>query len=658
MGIKEEIDALRKEIAYHQYRYYTLDDPEISDYEYDVLLRRLIELESEHPEFDRPDSPSKKIGGQIRGEFEKAEHALPLYSIKDAMNESEFWSWVDEIERKLPGRAVSFYCEPKYDGRALELIYEDGQLAKAITRGDGRIGEDVTANAYTIKDIPFRLNGISTGIVEVRGEIYMPKSGLEEVNARHRIEGKKEYKNPRNAVGVFRNIDPSETAQYPLKFVAYGCGRMEGIAPLNRKTHAAQMSRLKRMGLPTSSLAEVRTNPDEVWDYYVDLLSKRNSLDYDIDGVVVKINQLEDQEELGYSSKYPYWALALKFPPEECVTTVEAITVQIGRTGALTPVAKLKPVECGGVTISSVTLHTQSQIDRLNLNIGDEVIIYRSGDVIPKIKTVVRKATPGSYQIPLDSPEYGRAEFKGEILYCAEPEKCIEQMTKRSINHYASKTVHNIPGLGPKVIEKLVQKASVRGPADLYDLGVEDIAAAIGSEVLAEKLVNALEKSKTQTLAKFLQGLGIHLVGEGTSKILAKRMSLDQIMSASIADLLELKEEKIGPETAESIYNYFRDGGSEKVMDLIAAGIQIKKEEEKIGPLKGRVFLFTGTLDSMSRGAAESLVKNLGADTTSSVGGRVTDVVAGEKPGSKLEKAKKKGINILDEAAFLKLISV
>ncbi len=655
MGVKTEIGNLRKELAYHQYRYYTLDDPEISDYDYDMMLRKLIELESAHPEFDSPDSPSKKVGGEIRSEFDKLEHALPLYSIKDAMNEAEFWKWADEVERKLPGRTINFYCEPKYDGRALELIYENGQLTKAITRGDGHIGEDVTANAYTIEDIPFRLDGVSSGIIEVRGEVYMPKSGLAEVNERLREEGKREYKNPRNAVGVFRNINPAETAQFPLKFVAYGWGRIENDPPLQRQTQAAQMNRLKEMGLPTSTLAEICSSPDDVWDYYIKLLAQRNSLDYDIDGVVVKINPLVDQEELGYATKYPYWSLALKFPPEECVTTVKDIIVQIGRTGALTPVAKLEPVECSGVTVSSVTLHTQSQIDRLGLNIGDEVIIYRSGDVIPKVKEVVKKVTPGSYQIPLEDPQYGQARFKGEILYC-DPEECLLEITKNALKHYASKIVHNIAGLGPKVIEKLIHEAGVRGPADLYDLSVEDISTAIGSEVVAKKLVKVIEKSKDQPLAKFLQGLGIHLVGQGTSAVLSNRMTLSQIMEASVDDLLALKEVKVGSGTAESIHAFFQEGGADKVTDLIAAGVNVQATEKKTGPLQGRIFLFTGSLGGLSRGAAEDLVKAQGADIASSVSGKVTDVVAGDKPGSKLEKAKKKGINILDEKDLLALI--
>jgi len=656
--IKDRIESLRRTISYHQYKYYTLDEPEVSDAEYDTLLRELIELEKKYPKFDSPDSPSKKVGGLIRSEFVKTEHAIQMFSLKDLMNQDEFFAWIADVKKRLGYNASAYYCEPKYDGRALELIYADGKLVKAITRGDGFIGEDVTMNAMTVKNIPIQLEGNNIPkLVDVRGEIYITKSGLEEMNTSLISAGKKTYKNPRNAVGVFRNIDPSETAKAPLLFVAYGWGRWEPKVPY--KNYNQCIAFLEELGVPVSDRGVLADTEEDIWKYYTELLEERKSLDFDIDGVVIKVDNINEQEELGHGTKYPHWASALKFPPEECVSVVEDVIVQIGRTGQLTPVAKIKPVACGGVTISSVTLFTQSQINKLDLNIGDKVLVVRSGDVIPYIKQVVEKKKKGAYQIPLKTSQYGEAVFKGEVLYCKDTAKCSFDVTKASIRYYCSKAVHNIEGMGPKVIENLIKNEKVTSPADLYDLSVKDLEDACGSTLVAEKLIKSIEKSKKQTLSKFIQGLQIHLVGTSTSRVLAKRMTLEELMDASIEDLLALKEAKVGPETAESIFNFFQQAhGTNLVMDLISAGIQVEKEEVKEGILKDRVFLFTGSLTSMGRKAAEDIVRSMGGDISSSISSRVTDVVFGEKAGSKLEKAKKKKIRTMSEEEFYSLISL
>lgn len=658
MDIQKHIEELREEIAKHQFNYYTLDEPEISDTEYDTLIRELRALEQQYPEYDRPDSPSKMVGGLVRSEFPKTRHSIKMYSLKDVMNHKEYTAWTTEIQNKL-GFNVRLYCEPKYDGRALEVIYANGKLIKAITRGDGEIGEEVTLNAKTIRNLPHTLKGANIPeYLEVRGEVYMPLSGLQAINANLESENKKPYKNARNAVGIFRNINPAETAKAPLRFVTYGFGLWDPI-PASR-SQSELIAILEHWGLPTSDLGAVADNFVDVWEYYESILAKRSFLDYEIDGVVVKIDSVDIQEDLGFTTRVPYWACAIKFPPEEVVTTVETIDIQIGRTGQLTPVAKVKPAHCAGVTISSITLFTQNQIDRLNLNVGDEVVIYRSGDVIPYIDRVIKKNSKGTYKIPLKSKEYGQAVFKGDILYCADMNKCKKNVIVEYLKYYCSKALHNIEGMGPKVIANLVTSDRVSSPADLYTLNEEDLISASGSKVIGAKLLKAINKSKKQNLSKFIQGLGIRHVGESTSEVLANRLKLESLMDASIEDLLALQEPKIGPETAKSIYEFFHtEDGTNRVMDLIGAGVQITKKEKIEGILTDRVFLFTGSLKKMNRRAAAEIVKTLGGEVSTSLTKRVTDLVYGDKAGSKLDKAKKnKSIKIMDESQFMDLVSL
>ena len=664
--IQKRVEELRQQINYHNYRYYVLDDPEIPDSEYDRLMRELQELEAKYPELITPDSPTQRVGAEPLKEFGEVRHKVPMLSLANAFSDEELREF-DARVRKLLGteKPIDYAAEPKLDGLAVSLRYEAGVLVQGATRGDGYRGEDVTANVRTIDSIPLRLLGNRwPKVLEVRGEVFMSKKGFEELNRRARKKGEKTFANPRNAAaGSLRQLDPRVTASRPLVFFAYGWGELsvKQLAP----THSESMYRLRDFGLPISPELKVLEGVEACLEYHKAMLEKREQLDYDIDGVVFKVDRLDWQERLGYVSRAPRWAIAHKFPAEEALTVVRDVEWQVGRTGAVTPVARLEPVEVGGVTVKNATLHNMDEIEKKDIRIGDTVYVRRAGDVIPEIVRVLLDRRPPDakkIRLPKKCPVCGSEVIKPEgeaIARCTGGLFCPAQR-KESIKHFASRRAMDIEGLGDKLVEQLVDKGLVQDPADLYSLTKEQL---VGLERMGEKsaqnLLDALERSKETTLARFLYAIGIREVGEATAQTLARHFgSLQAIEKASEEELQQVPD--IGPVVAAYIASFFRQPHNQEVIrKLIEAGVHWPEEEtapkpEEL-PLHGKTFVLTGAL-SRPREEVKERLQELGARVSGSVSKKTDYVVVGENPGSKYDRAKALGVTVLDEAGLEKLL--
>lgn len=655
-------DELRAQIAAHDHRYYVLDAPTIADAEYDRLFRELQDLEAAHPDLITPDSPTQRVGGAPSAAFAPVRHAVPMRSLANAMTEAEARDF-DRRVRELAGlEAVEYLADPKLDGLAISLRYEHGVLTRAATRGDGATGEDVTANVRTVRAIPLRLHGHDVpAVVEVRGEVYMSQAGFARLNEEQTRRGEKTFVNPRNAAaGALRQLDPSITARRPLRFMAYGFGEWEGPLP---ERHSAVLELFAAWGLPVSPERRVLTGADALIAYHADLQRRRAALGYAIDGVVYKVDLLAVQRELGYVSRAPRFALAHKFPPEEAVTEVEWLGVNIGRTGAATPVARLKPVFVGGATITNVTLHNEDEVRRKDVRVGDQVIIRRAGDVIPELVGVLPENRPPGAQpfaMPAHCPVCAApiVRLEGEsVARCTGGLHCPAQR-RASIEHFASRRAMDIEGLGEKLIEQLVERDLVRDVADIYHL---DAATLAGLERMAEKsaanLAAAIEASKHTTLARFVYALGIRQVGEATAGALARHFgTLDALLTAD-ADALQAVPD-VGPVVAESIATFFADGANRAVIARLRdAGVTFPESAPRVGPqpLAGKTIVITGSFER-PRDAIKADLEALGARVTDSVSRKTDYVAVGENPGSKADKAAALGVAILDAAGLAGLL--
>jgi DNA ligase (NAD+) len=662
---------LRAQIAEHNVRYYDEDAPTISDAEYDKLFRELVAIENEYPSLRTPDSPTQRVGGARAAEFAPVRHRVPMLSIRTETDTTvagaaEFDARMRRELKLAADAPIEYVAELKFDGIAMSLRYEGGALKVAATRGDGETGEDVTANIRTIPAIPQRLKGKAPPLLEVRGEIYMTRADFTKLNLRQQETGGKLYVNPRNtAAGAVRQLDPAMTAQRPLQFFAYGVGETQGfdLPP----TQSALLDALARFGLPVNEDRRVAKGATGLAAFYEDVQKRRADLPFEIDGVVYKINSLALQRELGFRTREPRWAVAHKFPPEEMPTTLLAINVQVGRTGAITPVAKLEPVFVGGTTVTNVTLHNEDEIRRRDLRIGDTVLVRRAGDVIPQVVRALPERRPPDareFEMPTQCPECGSAivRLPGEaVARCSGGLVCPAQR-KQALLHFASRRALDIEGLGDKLVDQLVDGGIVHSPADLYKLGLAKLAAL---ERMADKsagnVLASIEKSKSTTLARFIYALGIRHVGEATARDLADHFgNLDAIMNASEEALVEANE--VGPVLAASIARFFAEPHNrETVEQLRAAGVHWTEGPPRAGkpagPLQGFTFVLTGTLPTLSRDEAKALIEDAGGTVAGSVSKKTDYVVAGAEAGSKLAKAEELGIPVLDEAGLQKLIA-
>jgi len=663
--IKQRINELREQIDHHNYLYYVLDSPEIPDAEYDRLLRELQELENENPELITPDSPTQRVGAKPLSEFGEVKHEIPMLSLSNAFDDEEVLGFDRRARDRLKVDEIEYAVEPKLDGLAISLLYEDGRLTRGATRGDGTTGEDVTQNVRTIEAIPLKLRGKGyPKRLEVRGEVIMTKDGFAKLNEAQRKSDAKLFANPRNAAaGSLRQLDSKVTASRPLSFYCYGVGLVDGAELPDR--HTETLKQLREWGVRINPETRVVEGIQGCLEYYATMQDKRESLDYEIDGLVYKVNRVDQQEALGFVSRAPRWAIAHKFPAQEEMTTLIGIDVQVGRTGALTPVARLEPVHVGGVTVSNATLHNQDEIERLDARVGDTVIIRRAGDVIPQVVSVViskRKGNPKKYHLPKKCPVCGSDTVRHEgeaVTYCTGGLFCAAQR-KQAIKHFASRRAMDIDGLGDKLVDQLVDEEYIYDAADLYSLSE---AQLVQLERMAEKsaqnLIQALDNSRATTLPRFIYALGIHDVGEATARALSMHFgSLDAVMQADEQTLMAVPD--IGPVVADSIRRFFKQKHNREVIKkLLKAGIEwpdIEVTSAEELPLQGKTFVLTGTLSSMSRDEAKAALMALGAKVTGSVSKKTDYVVVGEDPGSKADKAEQLGIEMLDEKAFQQLI--
>jgi len=659
-SVKKDILKLREEINEHNYRYHVLDDPTISDAEYDKLFQRLKKLESEHPELVTPDSPTQRVGAAPLKEFAEVTHAVPMLSLDNAFDDDDIVAFDQRIRDRLHAHATTEYCcEPKLDGLAISVRYQNGLLVQASTRGDGTTGEDVTENIKTIKMLPLQLRGSDyPRVLDVRGEVFMSKKGFEALNARAEKRGEKVFANPRNAAaGSVRQLDSQITANRPLEIFFYGVGVVEGGKLPG--THSAILKCLAQWGLRVSSLIEVVKGADECLKYYHRMAKRRDDLPFEIDGVVYKVNSHAEQEKLGFVSRAPRWAIAHKFPAEEVHTVIESVEFQVGRTGALTPVARLKPVHVHGVIVSNATLHNMDEIKRKDIHIGDHVIVRRAGDVIPEVVGVVpgkRSAHVNKIVMPKHCPVCHSMVEQVEdeaVARCTGGLVCAAQR-KEIIKHFASRRAMDIEGLGDKLVEQLVDANLIANAADIYELTKKQLSdlERMGDKS-AQNLLDQIEKSKNTTFARFLYALGIREVGEATAKQLAIYFkNLPALKAAKEEDLQGVPD--IGPIVAAHIAHFFHEPHNRIIIDkLLKAGVHWDDvKESKHVPLLGKTFVITGTLSDMSRDEAKERLERLGAKVSGSVSSKTSYVVVGEDAGSKLDKARQLGIEILDDKQF------
>ena len=661
--VKRHIAELRESINLHNYHYYVLDDPAIPDAGYDRLMRELVRLETAHPELITPESPTQRVGAQPLPEFSDVTHQIPMLSLANAFTAEEVTAFDQRVRDRLDEEDIVYSAETKLDGLAVSVMYDNGKLLQAATRGDGTTGEDVTQNVRTIPIIPLTLIGNDLPErLEVRGEVYMTREGFRKLNENQERRNEKQFANPRNAAaGSLRQLDPRITARRQLTFFAHGVGQYEGtVMP---ESHIDMLQQLKRWGLPVSPQTKQIHGVQGCLDYYHDIHEIRDNLPYEIDGVVFKVNDFAQQKVLGFVSRAPRWAIAYKFPPEEEITKVIDIEVQVGRTGALTPVARLEPVTVGGVTVTNATLHNEDEIRRKEIWIGDTVIVRRAGDVIPEVVCVItEQRTPACRKFHM--PEYCPAcgsdveRMEGEAvarcsggLYC--PAQCIQ-----AILHFSSRRAMNIGGLGEKLVQQLVEKGYIRNVADLYSMTEKELAGLerMGKRSAAN-LVKAMEKSKQTTLERFLYALGIREVGEATARALARHFgSLEAIQQAEQEQLEAVPD--IGHVVASHITTFFNQAHNNKIIQhLLDAGIfwpMVQANQTRL--LEGKTFVLTGTLQTMSREEVKQKLLTLGARVSGSVSKKTSFVIAGVDPGSKYDKAQALGVPILDEKDMLEMM--
>lgn len=660
----QRIEELREQVNFHNYRYYVLDNPEISDAEYDRLFDELVALENKHPELITSDSPTQRVGAAPLEEFKTFRHSLPMLSLNKATSEAEFLDFHRRV-RELSGadeKRIRYTVEPKFDGLAVDLVFTSGTFSLGSTRGDGVVGEDVTMNLRTIKSIPLRLMGRpNPALIEVRGEVIMNKDDFHGLNKKREEMGEPLFANPRNAAaGSVRQLDPRVTSTRPLNLFVYGMGRIEGVEVAN---HWDSIHYLKNLGFKISQYVELCESVDQVVDYYQRTLRMRNDLPYEIDGIVIKVNEFDLQHRMGELSRSPRWAVAWKFPAQQEHTRINDIIVSVGRTGALTPVAVLEPVRVGGVEVSRASLHNEDEVKKKDVRIGDTVVIQRAGDVIPEVVKVVESKRTGrerKFTMPDRCPVCGsKAERpEGEAVHRCTGIACPAQI-KENLAHFVSKGAMDMDGLGFKFLEQMVDKEIIQDQADLYFLTSEDLMRMerMGDK-LAENLLNAIERSKHPTLTNLIYALGIRNVGYHLAGVLAKRFaSIDNLAKQDIDELIQVHE--IGPVVAESIYNFFHNPKNLQVLDKLKRGgvvFPVEEITEKETPLKGMTFVLTGGMDSLTRDEARTVIEDLGGRVASSVSKKTDYVVVGRDPGSKYDNALKMGIKSLNEDEFKKII--
>ncbi|TYO96083.1 DNA ligase (NAD+) [Geothermobacter ehrlichii] len=655
---------LADELHRHSHLYHVLDRPEISDAEYDRMFRELLALEKEWPELATPDSPSRRVGAPPLASFRQVRHAEPMLSLENALDEEEFIEFDARVRRALGSdEPVTYLCEMKLDGVAVELTYQDGVLAVGSTRGDGTVGEEITDNLRTIGSVPLRLNRPCPELVDVRGEVYIELEDFRRFNRRREEEGEAAFANPRNAAaGSLRQLDPRQTAKRPLRIFCYGVGRLVGEEIASQQQ---LLERFRQWGLRTNVAGtRLARGADEVIACYRELLEQREQLPFEIDGMVVKVNDRALQRQLGAKSRTPRWAIAMKFPPRQATTTVEEIRVQVGRTGALTPVAVLKPVEVSGVTVSRASLHNWDEIARLDIRVGDTVVVERAGDVIPDVVKVLTDRRTGSERLvdPPDScPACGSpvARLQDEVVPRCQGLACPARL-KEAIRHFASRQAMDIDGLGERTIDQLLNKGLVASVADLYRLTRDDLLPLERmGEKSADKLLRAIDISRKRPLDRFLFALGIRHVGSHLARLLARHFpTLEALAAAAEETLLAIHE--IGPRVTESLRAFFASPRNREILEqLRQLGVEPQPVEEvaaDAGPLAGKIYVFTGSLEKLKRREAQQMVERLGGKAAGSVSRRTDTVVAGQDAGSKLEKALQLGIEIISEAEFLQRI--
>ncbi|GAB2926845.1 NAD-dependent DNA ligase LigA [Hafnia psychrotolerans] len=668
--IENQINQLRTQLRHHEYQYHVLDAPEVPDAEYDRLMRELRELETANPELVTADSPTQRVGAAPISAFEQIKHQVPMLSLDNVFDDESYLAFYKRVQDRLKTtEPLTFCCELKLDGLAVSLLYEHGELTQAATRGDGTTGENITANVRTIRAIPLRLNGENIPAkLEVRGEVFMPQPGFEAMNEEARRTGGKIFANPRNAAaGSLRQLDPRITAKRPLTFLCYGVGVLEG-GELPR-SHFERLQQLKAWGLPVSDRVRVHTGSGDVLAFYRQVEEERPTLGFDIDGVVVKIDSLDIQETLGFVARAPRWATAFKFPAQEQITRVKDVEFQVGRTGAITPVARLEPVLVAGVMVSNATLHNADEIDRLGLRIGDMVIIRRAGDVIPQVVGVVLAERPENARevifpthCPVCHSDVERVEGEA-VARCTGGLICGAQR-KEALKHFVSRRALDVDGMGDKIIDQLVEKEYVKNPADLFRLTAGKLTGLdrMGPKS-AQNVVLALEKAKETTLARFLYALGIREVGEATAANLAVHYgSIDALRAADVESLKSVPE--VGDIVAKHVVNFLSEEHNQQVIDELLSPeinihwpeVQVIVPEEIDSPFAGKIVVLTGSLTILSRDEAKDRLTALGAKVSGSVSKKTDLVIAGEAAGSKLVKAQELGIEVIDEAEMIRLL--
>lgn len=664
-----ELNTLKALLNEYNHQYYVLDNPTVPDVEYDRQMRRLQQMEEEFPDLVTPDSPSQKVGGEPLDAFSQIQHEMPMLSLDNAFNEEEMLAFEKRLKDRLKRDLnIDYSCEPKLDGLAVSILYENGQFVRAATRGDGQVGEDITENVRTIKNVPLSLRGEDyPEKLEVRGEVFMTIAGFDALNESQKAQDKKVFANPRNAAaGSLRQLDPRITATRPLRFYAYSVGVVAGEKTPLATLHSDRLQQLAGWGLPLSAEISVASGAEGCLAYFQSLSERRPALSYEIDGVVFKVNDVALQQELGFVAKAPRWAIAHKFPAEEEMTKLLDVEFQVGRTGAITPVARLEPVFVGGVTVSNATLHNKDEIERLQIKVGDTVIIRRAGDVIPQVvSAIVDKRPEGAKDIvfPEKCPECDSDVERladEAVIRCTGGLVCPAQL-KESLKHFASRKALDVEGLGDKLVEQFVDHGMVKTPSDFFNL---DIVAVAAMERMGDKsannLIAAIEKSKTTTLPRFLYSLGIREVGEATAANLANHFkTLDKVQAATLEDLIEVND--VGEVVAEHVLKFFEEERNQNIVrELLEHGLnwpEIEDIADDAQPLKDQTFVLTGTMSAMGRNEAKAVLQKLGAKVSGSVSAKTHFLVAGEKAGSKLTKAQDLGVEVMTEDDMLALFA-
>jgi len=668
-SLDRRIDALRTTIEKLNFDYFVLDNPTVSDAEFDTLMRELRDLEAAHPELISPESPTQRVGAAPQGRFSQIQHPLPMLSLSNVYSQDELEAWAARLGRVLPAAEFRFVSEPKIDGLAVALTYDNGTLLRGATRGDGVTGEDVTANLRTIRNLPLRLNASAKQdiplSIEVRGEVFMRRHDFQLLNTRIELNGGRAFMNPRNAAaGSLRQLDPSITAQRPLRFLAYGVGYAEGGSRF--ESHAEALNMLRGFGFETSPDIEVDSKVNEVWSRCQRWLERRDSIPFEIDGVVIKVDDLRQQEELGFVSREPRWATAYKFPAIQQTTRINDIVVNVGRTGALTPLALLDPVIIGGVLVSRATLHNEDEIRRKDIRIGDTVVVQRAGDVIPQVVQVIAERRTGverEFVMPESCPTCGAPTHRAEgeaARYCTNS-ACPAQL-KRHVHHFVGRGAMDIDGLGEKLADRFVDLGMIRDLGDIYSLDWEAIAQLEGlGELSGANLRAAVEVSKTRPLHRVIFGLGISFVGERSSRLLADRFhSLANLIAADVETIDSVPG--IGPVQAQGVYDFLHTDENLAVIEkLRQAGVQLEEEGSgdgpASGPLAGKSVVLTGRLTGMTRAEAEELLRRSGAIVSGSVSRKTAVVFAGEDAGGKADRARELGVPVLDEVALTEVLA-